>query len=133
MGGTDVAIFVAGAIGVSVAAIHAVVMQRRIIAPLTAHLAEQRLLTGTAERILAPLLHVSSVAWLAGGVALILAALFAPTGTKLALSILVGALYLHAALLNGIASRFRHPGWMLMALTTTLLAYAVSAIIAQNG
>ena len=67
------------------------------------------------RRLVPALLHYSTVSWLAGGLALIAAALWAGPETKLVVGLGVGALFLYAALGNLWATRGGHPGWMLMA------------------
>lgn len=117
----------AGIVGAATAVIHGVLTQKMIVRPIDGVLRERPGLPGILQRLVPPLLHVSTLAWLSGGVALVIAAYAGTPEVRLAVGALVGIQYVFAALANGWASRWRHPGWMLMALSVMLIAYALAA------
>lgn len=118
----DVAVGAAGVMGSGLAVAHGFVMQRLIIRPLDAHLRISKVLAPSLLRLIAPLLHVSTLAWFLGGLALIGAAFRAGDPLRPLVILVVGLLYLHAALLNAWATRGRHFGWVVMAVCVALLA-----------
>ena len=71
------------------------------------------------------LLHFSTIAWLVGGLALIVAAGWFGPQARLATGLCVGSLYLCGALGNLWGTRGRHPGWMLMAAALVLIVVGV--------
>lgn len=116
----------AGVIGSITAVIHGVLTQRHMVAPIEKLLAGNKAISGAIRRLVPVLLHVSTAAWFAGGLALIAAALWFGPGARLATGALVGTLYLYAALGNLWATRGRHPGWMLMALALVLIVVGLA-------
>jgi hypothetical protein len=113
----------AGVIGIGVAVVHGVLVQRLMVGPIGSSGARM----ATAARRLTPgLLHFSTFNWLVGGLALIAAANGFPPGARVATAVLVGASYLYGALGNLWATRGRHPGWVLYAAAVALIVYGVS-------
>lgn len=121
------AVATAGVVGTVTAVAHGFMLQRRVIDPLSAHLRDSRALPGTIERLIAPLLHVSTLAWLLGGIALIVVSGHAHNPLRPVVMAFVGALYLQAAVANARATRGRHFGWMLMAAAVALLVVGAVA------
>jgi hypothetical protein len=121
------ALALAGAIGGVTAVVHGVLIQRLVVRPVeAAFLGDPR--TPEAIRRLVPLLlQFSTVAWLLGGVALIVAARWFEPQARLVTGLLVGSLYLFGALGNLWATDGRHPGWMLMAAALVLIAVGVTS------
>jgi hypothetical protein len=119
----DLALAVAGVIGSAVALVHGVLTQRLIVRPLEVVAAPK--LPRSIRQLAAMLLHFSTFNWFIGGLALIVAALTAGHEVKLAVGLLVGSSYLYGAIGNLIATRGRHPGWMLYAIALALIAYAL--------
>ncbi len=115
-------LLLAGIVGSATAVVHGILTSRILIKPVDAALAGHAGTSSTIRRIIPALLHYSTFSWLAGGVALILAALLSDRGPRLAVSLLVTAMYTYASLANGWATRWRHPGWLLMALAVALIA-----------
>ncbi|WP_332816804.1 hypothetical protein [Sphingopyxis sp.] len=110
----------AGVVGSAVAVFHGILMQRMMIRPI------ERALAGTPtsagiRRLVSPLLHLSTIAWLAGGLALIAVGSGWAPPFRLPVALVVGAFYFHAMVLNCWATRGRHPGWMLMAAALLLI------------
>lgn len=123
MDARDMALMAAGVIGVVVAVVHGVILQRYMVRRATAAFTDER--QAALRRLTAPLLHFSTYNWLLGGVALIAARWFDP-GARLATGLLVGSSYLAGALGNLWASRGRHPGWALYALAVVLIGFGVA-------
>lgn len=115
------AVALAGVVGTATAIAHGFVLQKRVISPLSDHLRDAHALPGSVKRLVAPLLHVSTLAWLLGGIALIIVSGHAGNPLRWVIMALVGALYLHAAVANAMATRGRHYGWILMAAAFALL------------
>ena len=122
----NMALTAAGIVGSVTAVIHGVVMQRRMVAPLTARAGADRPAGATINRLTWALLHYSTLSWFLGGLVLIAAAVcpFSPDA-RLATGLMVGGHYLYGALGNAWATRGRHPGWMLLALAVGLIGYGL--------
>jgi hypothetical protein len=119
----NIALTLAGAIGVATAIFHGLLTQKLIVRPITRRLADAPGVSATIGRLVPPLLHYSGFAWLTCGLALIVAAQSAAPDVRLAISLLAGAQYSYAALANLWGTRGRHPGWMLMAASVALIAF----------
>jgi hypothetical protein len=122
----DLAMAGAGVIGATVAIIHGLLMQKRIVRPLEKVASEDERIPNSTVRFIAPLLHVSTLAWFVGGVALFAASIWLERQGQLAIGLMVGSLFLNGAILNYRASRGRHPGWMLMATAVALIAASLT-------
>lgn len=126
----NAALETAGIIGSSVAVYHGVLVQRLMVRPVEAFfLAENDILIG---RLVAPLLHLSTVSWFFGGVTLIAAANWFEQDARLVTGALVGGLYLYGAVGNLWATRGLHPGWMLMVVALILIVLGVSKAAAGD-
>ncbi|HEY8573748.1 hypothetical protein [Phenylobacterium sp.] len=121
----DWALVAAGVIGCAVAVAHGLILQRIMVRPLHAMLDSAGRMRA-ARRLLAPMLHFTTVFWFAGGLALIAAAASADRGARLATAVLVGGAYLFGAVGNFWASQGRHPGWVLYAAAVVLIAAALA-------
>ena len=121
----NLAFAMAGLIGATVAVMHGVIVQRRLVEPLTLAAADSKM-SATVRRLIAPLLHFSTVVWFAGGVALVCAPwLNGPA--RLCVGIMVAVKYLFGALGNFWATRGWHPGWILMVVALMLIAFGATA------
>ena len=123
----DAALAIAGLIGSGVAVVHGILVQRLMVRPIEELSLSDKRLSGSIGRLVPLLLHFSTICWFLGGVALVAAAFWLDPGARIATCVLVGAMYLFAALGNLWATRGRHPGWMLMALALALIIVAVAA------
>ena len=121
-----VAILAAGLIGAATAIFHGILTHRLMVQPIDRRLAEATGVAPTIRRIVPPLLHYSTYSWLVGGIALIIAASARPE-VRLAVGLLVGSMFLYAAIVNLWATRGRHPGWMLMGASVALIAFDLLA------
>ncbi|MEM1142752.1 MAG: hypothetical protein AAF671_04285 [Pseudomonadota bacterium] len=97
-----------GCLGSSVAIIHGILMQKHLVAPVTA----SAQLSSNAQQLVLLLLQFSTFVWLGGGLALICAALFLTSTTAFIIASLVGVCYLYGAVGNFWATRGRHFGWI---------------------
>lgn len=122
----DIALALAGLIGGGVALVHGVVVQRLMVKPLEALLAGEKRVSGPIRRLVAPLLHLSTISWLLGGIVLIIAATWFGKEARLATGLFVGSLFLFGAVVNLWATRGRHPGWMLMAASVLLILFGLA-------
>jgi hypothetical protein len=122
----NAALGAAGAIGSGTAIIHGVLTQRLMVRPIEALFAGDPKIKAPIRRIVPILLHFSTAAWFAGGIALIAAACCFAPGARLATALCVGGLYLFGTLGNAWATRGRHPGWMLMAAAVVLIGFGLS-------
>ncbi|UTP37806.1 hypothetical protein M9M90_11180 [Phenylobacterium sp. LH3H17] len=114
----DVALGAAGLIGSGVAVFHGVLTQRLMVVPLEE--TSDRRLSAPIRRLVPVLLHLSTVSWFVGGLALI-AAFWFSAEARLVTGIFVGGLYLYGAIGNFWGTRGRHPGWMLLAVALVLM------------
>jgi hypothetical protein len=115
----------AGLVGGVTAVIHGVLTQRLMVRPIEALMASDRRISGPVRRLIPLLMHFSTIAWLAGGLALIVAACWLGPQARLATALCVGGLYLYGALGNLWGTRGRHPGWMLMTAALGLIALGI--------
>jgi hypothetical protein len=122
----NAALTIAGVIGSGVAVVHGILVQRLMVKPFEEFaLADGRI--GAAVRRLVPLLlHLSTISWFLGGLALIAAARWLERDARFATGVFVGSLYLFGALGNLWGTRGYHPGWMLMAVALVLIAFGIS-------
>lgn len=116
----------AGLIGSGTALVHGILTQRLMVRPIGAVLGGDKSLSSPIRRLVPVLLHFSTFAWFAGGLALIAAAAKGGPDAKLATGMLVGSLYLFGAIGNAWATRGRHPGWLLMAVAVGLIGYGLN-------
>lgn len=117
----QIALIAAGVIGIGVAIVHGVLTQRLMVAPIDALIRQDGRTAPAIRRLVPLLLHLSTVSWFLGGVALVAAALWFREDAKLATAWFVGGLYLFGAAGNLWGTRGRHPGWMLLAIALTLI------------
>ena len=122
----EAALGLAGVIGMGVAVIHGVLVQRLMVKPLNAlSLADDRMFPAV-RRLTTPLLQFSTFNWFIGGRALIAAASGFEQDVRLATGLLVGSSYLFGAVCNLWATRRLHPGWILYTVALGLIAFGVS-------
>ena len=121
----DGALTLAGLIGSGTALVHGILTQRLMVRPIGAALGEGSKLSAPVRKLVPMLLQFSTFAWLAGGLALIASAAWLERDAKLAVGLLVGSLYLYGAVGNAWATRGRHPGWILMAVSVVLIGYGL--------
>ena len=126
MGWNDIALVAAGGIGSCVAVVHGVLTQRLMVVPIEEHFAAGVRTPAAIRRLVPLLLHLSTLSWLLGGLALIAAAAWLEQEARLATGWFVGSLYLFGALANLWGTRGRHPGWVLMAIAVILISFGVS-------
>jgi len=123
MNSHDIALLSTGVIGSGVALVHGALVQRLMVRPF------QQLADGSLalpiRRLVPLLLHFSTFNWFIGGIALIAAAIFFQRQARLATGLLVGSSYLFGALGNLWSTRTLHPGWVLYAAATGLIAYGL--------
>jgi hypothetical protein len=124
----DVALVLAGLIGSGVAVVHGILTQRLMIRPLQALFPADKRISAPVQRLVPLLLHLSTVSWFAGGLALIAAACWFTPDARLATGLFVGGLYLYGALGNLWGTRGRHPGWMLYTVALALIGFGISSL-----
>ncbi|MEO5578776.1 MAG: hypothetical protein ABIR25_06990 [Sphingomicrobium sp.] len=125
----NLALTLAGLIGVATAIFHGIVTQRLMVKPIDRRLADAAGVSSTIRRIVPPLLHYSTYSWLVGGIALVIAANVAGAETRLWIGLMVGTMFLYAAIANLWATRGRHPGWALMAVAVALIAVDLLGVV----
>lgn len=121
MSGQDLALIAAGLIGAVTAVIHGVLTQKFMVVPVDRRLKADAVVSNQIRLLVASLLQYSTFSWLAGGGALIASALFLGPEARLAVSLVVGSGYAYAVIANCWATRGRHPGWMLLAVSVGLM------------
>lgn len=122
----DAALVMAGLIGSGVAVVHGILTQRLMIRPLQALFPADKRISAPIRRLVPLLLHLSTVSWFAGGLALIAAAVWFAPDARLVTGLFVGALYLYGALGNLWGTRALHPGWMLYSVALVLIGFGLS-------
>jgi hypothetical protein len=122
----NTALMAAGVIGSTVAVVHGILTQRLMVRPFEQLCLAAGRVSAPIRRLVPLLLHMSTVAWFLGGLALIAAAAWFGPDLRLATGLFVGSLYLYGALGNFWGTRGRHPGWMLLAAALVLIAFGVN-------
>jgi hypothetical protein len=123
----DIAMIAAGAIGAGVSLVHGALMQRYMVRPIQAWFDAGAPMNQASKSLVPILLHLTTVYWFAGGLALVAAALWFDASARLATASCVAALYACAVVGNFWGTRGRHPGWMLYALALALIGFGVFA------
>jgi preprotein translocase subunit SecG len=123
----DIALIAAGALGSAIAVIHGVLMQRYMIGPIQRWFSGGARLNAASKALTPILLHLTTLYWFAGGLALIAAALWFDPSAKFATAACVAALYIPAVIGNFIGTRGMHPGWVLYAISVALIGYGIFA------
>jgi hypothetical protein len=119
------ALVAAGCIGSFIAVFHGIVTQKTMIKPIL----EQTDFPESTARLVPLLLHFSTLCWFFGGAALIATPFIRDTSTVLTVAAFVGVFYTVGAVGNFWGTRGRHPGWVLLAISAALIAYASVGII----
>ncbi len=122
----NAALAMAGVIGSTVAVVHGILTQRLMVRPFEELALADGRIAAPIRRLVPLLLHMSTVAWFLGGLALIVAANWFERDLRLATGLFVGSLYLYGAVGNLWGTCGRHPGWMLMAAALVLIAYGLT-------
>jgi hypothetical protein len=117
----NAALAAAGLIGGGTAIVHGILTQRLMVRPLDALMSADKRFAAPIRRLVPLLLHLSTVSWLLGGLALIAASFWLGRDARLATALFVGGLYL-GALGNLWGTRRFHPGWVLMTAALVLIA-----------
>src|SRR5258708_9150737 len=117
----NAALGMAGIIGACVAVVHGVLVQRFMVRPFEEFALADKRIAGSTRRLVPLLLHFSTISWFLGGLALVAAANWFQQDARLATSLFVGGCYMFGAIVNLLATRGRHPGWMLMAAALVLI------------
>ncbi|GIO90295.1 MULTISPECIES: hypothetical protein [Paenibacillus] len=121
----DIALVIAGIIGIGVALVHGILIQRGIVRPLVkpdSQFANDKII----KRIIPGLIQFSTFNWILGGIALI-ASIWFERDIRLVTGLLVGSSYLYGTLLNFWGTRGRHPAWLLYAVALVLIAFGVTS------
>lgn len=119
---SNLSLVLAGVVGAVTAVVHGFIMQKHIVTPLSALARTDRTVSPLGMRLLPPLLHVSTLAWLLVGFLLVWAGLRAQGEPRWIVCAAAFVLYGHAAIANALAVRAPHPGWILMGVCVILVA-----------
>lgn len=117
---------VAGFIGAGVAIVHGILMQRLMIKPIL----DQVDATPATMRLLPILLQFSTFCWFFGGVVLIATPIMPNSESIITAAVFVGGFYLFGSIGNFIGTKGRHPGWVLLAISSALIAISLFGISA---
>ena len=117
----QMALIAAGLVGAGTALIHGILVQKFMIVPVDRRLKSEVIVSNPLRLLVVSLLQYSTFSWLAGGLALISAALFLGTEARLAVSWVVSLGYAYGVIANASATHGRHPGWMLLSLSIGLI------------
>jgi hypothetical protein len=122
---TNLFLMGSGVGGCLIALLHGVLQQKLIIRPLLQRNLQAKPLPDTTLKLIVALLHFSTAAWLAGGIALIVVARLG-NEAQFVTGSLVASLYIFASAANFWATRGRHPGWALLALAVVAILIGIS-------
>ncbi len=109
------ALIIGGTLGVIIACIHGVLGAKKIVAPAKG-------LSSAQHRILHAIMLLSALYWATGGAALIWAGLTPGHPAAFAIWATTLGLYATGSLANAWATRGRHFGWILLAITCAVIA-----------
>lgn len=121
----NVSLAAGGAIGCSVAIVHGVLLERLMIKPINQLLSPDKRMT-TVRKLVPILLQFSTFNWFLSGCALIAAAFLLEGNARLAIGLLAGSSYLFAVIGNFVATRGRHPGWMMFGVALALVVVGLA-------
>lgn len=116
----------AGLIGAAIAIVHGLLMQRLMVRPIL----EQAKVTPATERLFPILLQFSTFCWFFGGLALMAAPLMPSKASIVTTAIFVGSFYVFGAVGNFVGTKGRHPGWVLLAISSVLIVIGLVGISA---
>ncbi|HZH04068.1 MAG TPA: hypothetical protein VEY30_09800 [Myxococcaceae bacterium] len=117
----DAALGLAGVVGSGIAVAHGILTQQLMVRPSReAFVADKEI-----QQLVALQLHLSTVSWFLGGLALI-AAIWFEQKVRFATGIFVGSLYLYGAFGAVWVTRGRHPAPLLMGAVLLLIAFGAS-------
>mgnify|MGYP000707446166 CR=1 FL=1 len=119
MGENEWALIAAGAIGIFVSIFDGILTQKLMIAPLY----RDKIYTENIRRIVAALLHFSDVFWFLGGVGLVAAPFLLDSSSKTTVAVIVAGFYIYGAFGNFWGTRGKHPGWVLLAISVSLILF----------
>src|SRR5215472_7019839 len=120
------ALAMAGVIGSGTAVVHGIIVQRLMVKPFEEFALADGRIGAPIRRLVPLLLHLSTISWFLGGLALIVAANWFEQEARFATGLFVGSLYLFGALANLWGTRNLHPGWMLMTAALVLISVGVT-------
>lgn len=109
----DLALQCAGVVAIVVALIHGVLSETKVFVHATIE-------PVWARRLVRPVWHCSTVAWIGSGILLIAAPQLASEPARHLIVATAVANFAYAAVANALATRFRHFGWMLLSIVTAL-------------
>jgi hypothetical protein len=115
------AFFIAGSIGSFVSVVHGILIQRNIVGPFCEGASQP----ASTRRLLAVLMQFSTFCWFLGGVGLMVAPQFSSLPEQSMLAKIVALFYIYGALGNFWATKGRHPGWILLAISVGLILYGL--------
>lgn len=124
----SIALISAGVIGGGTAVIHGILMQRMIIRRIEEVFAEDGRIAAPMQRLVALLLHFTTLNWLLSGLTLIAAAIWFKEDTRLAMCLLAGSSFLYGAIVSLWVIRRPHPSWILMAVTLVLIVLGLTPL-----
>ncbi|MCF8467910.1 MAG: hypothetical protein K9G33_10950 [Sneathiella sp.] len=117
----DACLVIAGSLGMMIAIVHGYLGEMKVVRPIEGSPA-------SAKRILQAIMFLSAVYWFVGSAFLVASPFYFDASGRLLTAILVGAIYLTAAIANYWATRGKHFGWILLVIAFILTGLgAVSA------
>ena len=114
----DLAMQISGVLAILVAAVHAVLGERRVFA-------RAQIEPPWARRLVYAVWQCSTVAWLGGGILLFATPLLAPEGARRLTILVLAAVYGAGVIGNAWATRGRHFGWIAM---MAVVAFALGGL-----
>ena len=120
----DTLIIIAGVIGVSVAIVHGVLLQKLMIKPLLQSTYGKEM-PASSQKLIPLLLHFSTIFWFVGGVLLIASPFMFNQEQGLMISLGVCSFYIVGAIGNFWGTNGKHPGWVLLAISVLLIVFGL--------
>ena len=127
----NTALVMAGVVGSTVAIVHGFIMQRLIVRPIHELTVDQ--LPSTIRRLVAGLLHFTTINWFISGLGLLIATYSFGREARLATEFLVGSSYLFGALVNLWATRGCHWDGSSMPLRSYLSSMVLASQAVERG
>ncbi|WP_028775997.1 hypothetical protein [Shimazuella kribbensis] len=121
----DIALIVAAVIGIGIAVIHGMIIQRRMVRPFEEYFRSDERIEVLIRRLVPLMLHYSTICWILGGFALIVAIWF-EQGARFATGLFVGCLYLSGAIIALWATRGRHFAGILYVIAVILIGLGIN-------
>jgi len=109
----------AGVSGMTIAIVHGYIGEQKVLTPIDG-------VSPVIKRVISAVFHLSTLYWFVGGLMLIIAPIYLSSSQQNILTLTVLFLYATGSIGNFWATRGRHFGWLLLAITCLLILLSLN-------